>query len=124
MKVKFKRGNKRGYPVYVHGRQEEQAFFPTKEDGRYCIDDFYFDSDGKSDYDNIYLYCKIPFLYSRVCFIIADILLIILLQISIYTSKEAEPITFSILLLFMCLILWLLGAWQCVCLNNYINKLK
>ena len=32
---------KRGYPVYVHGREgKEQAFFPTKEDGRYCIDDF------------------------------------------------------------------------------------
>ena len=49
MKVKFKRGIKRGYPVYVHGRQgKEQAFFPTKEDGRYCIDDFYFDSDIRS----------------------------------------------------------------------------
>lgn len=96
---------KRGYPVYVHGREgKEQAFFPTKEDGRYCIDDFYFDSDGKSDYDNIYLYCKIPFLYSNLCFCIVDILLLVMTNVAIYTSKKFELIIFSILLLFMCLI--------------------
>lgn len=125
MKVKFKRGNNRGYPVYVNGRQgKEQAFFPRKEDGRYCIDDFYFDSDGKSDHDNIYIYCKIPFLYSRVCFIIVDILLLSMVNLAIWTSKTPEIITFSVLLLFMCLILWLLGVWQCVSLNNHIKKLK
>ncbi len=134
MKVKFKRGIKRGYPVYVHGRQGvEKAFFPTKEDGRYCIDDFYFDSDGKSKHNNIYLYCKIPFMYSNICKNLFKFIFIGAISYILNFNLLSDILNFNLLsdfLIFLIalfiLISWslLYEFWQSTSLNNHIKKLK